>query len=102
MSGDCCWSVGCSQDAMTDKKSCQISESDSTLFINLEQGKGVTDVSLFSHDFPSRSFSIRVGNGKPITTNSIRGQRAKQLVSRLKTGVVVKTRYYQQFPLACK
>ena len=89
------WSVSCKSDEMTDEKTCSVSNSGSRLFIWLEKGKGIASLTLFSHDFPGRNLSIRVGSGKPITVRRfINGSAAKKLISQMKPGVVVKTRHY--------
>lgn len=88
------WVVSCDVDEMTDKRTCSVIHNESRLFIWLENGKGVTRVTLFSHDFPGRTLAIRVGNSQPIRSNTIVGQQAKQLVAQMKPGAVVKTRHY--------
>lgn len=89
------WSVGCSIDDMSDKQTCNVSESSTTLFISLEKGKGVNYVSLFSHDFPGKEMTIRIGSGSPVSSRrSFTGGQAKNLVKQMAKGTVVKTRYY--------
>ena len=81
---------------MTDKKTCSVSESKTTLFIFID-GNGISSVSLFSHDFPGESSNIRVGNSKAITIpydHSLTASRARNFVKKLKPGVVVKSRWY--------
>lgn len=89
------WSVGCDSDEMTDKKTCNVSNSESKIFIWLEKGKGIESLSLYSHDFPGRNMAIRIGSAKPIISRKfISGRSAQNLIAQMKPGTIVKTRYY--------
>ena len=89
------WSVGCDADAMTDKKTCDLTNYGVDLSIFLEKGKGVVGMTPFSHDYPGKKWMIRIGNGAPTSSVKVmRSPLASNLVKKMKEGVPVTVRYY--------
>lgn len=88
------WSIGCSRDAMSDVKSCHLSNSD--LFILLYADGWSVLVSGEDH-YPGTGSLVRINHGKPITTSDNDGlfsrAASKRIVENLKDGGEVVTRY---------
>ena len=93
------WSIGCKNDAMTDARSCTVSNSPLNLFFIFAAGK-FRAVCALGHDFPGRVAQIRVGDSKPVslgTSGCIEGAAAVTLAAAIHPGTQIRTRIYK-FP----
>ena len=63
------WSIGCHNDAMTDKRKCQIRSSNARLSISYINSKSPSSVCIIGHDYPGRFGAIRIDEASPIATN---------------------------------
>lgn len=87
------WSIGCKVDAMSDNKSCNMSNG--SLFIYRD--KTGWSVFVSGDHFPGTGSMIRINGGKPITTSDDDGMfshaASARIVEQLKNGAEVATRY---------
>lgn len=89
------WSVSCSQDAITDVKSCQITNFGTHIFISLTASLSISDICILNHDFPGRAGAIRVDSNRAFQTDTEGCLRSPALLAQLRSGSKVTTRRIQ-------
>lgn len=91
------WSSGCRVDGMNDKLTCYINKKDLTIGISQT---GSSYVVIGSSHYPSSDIAVRIDQSKPILANEENGfttQQSNTIISSLKTGEKILTRY-QEWP----
>lgn len=89
------WSIHCEKDAITDKKSCWMAKA--SLFVRVN-GNGTEIVSIGFDHFPYSTVTIRIDDGKPITSPALKESSSftpsvsKKIINKLQTAVSITTR----------
>lgn len=89
------WSVSCSKDAITDVKSCEITNFGTHIFISLTASLSISDICILNHDFPGRAGAIRVDTNRAFQTDTDGCLRSPALLAQLRSGSKVTTRRIQ-------